>query len=113
MAVQGRRFKPTDEDRVFVERSIMVGTKIGVISKCLNITDETLRKHFKYEITTARERLKNSAVQVMLESLEDGSLDAAKFVLGRAAGWTEKTAVDNTSSDGSMQPVTKIYFKGV
>jgi len=40
----------------------------------------------------------------VVDSLTDNSLDAAKFVLGRVAGWTEKSVVDNTSSDSSMSP---------
>jgi hypothetical protein len=47
---------------------------------------------------------------VLTDSLTDNSLDAAKFVLGRVAGWTEKSVVDNTSSDGSMTP-TRIVIE--
>ena len=101
---QGKLYEPSDADRLFVERSVMAGTQINVIADCLNITDDTLRKHFKYEITTARERLKGDAVRVLMDSLTDGSLDAAKYVLSRVAGWTEKSVIDNTSSDGTMTP---------
>jgi hypothetical protein len=105
---QGKLYRPSEEDRLFVEMSVMAGTQINIISDCLNITDDTLRKHFKYEITTARERLKGSAMRVLMDSLTDGSLDAAKYVLSRVAGWTEKH--DHTSSDGSMTP-TKIILE--
>ena len=104
MATQGKLYKPTDADRLFVERAVMAGTQINTIADCLNITDDTLRKHFRYEITTARERMKGDAVRVLMDSLTDGSLDAAKYVLSRVAGWTEKQAHDHTSSDGSMTP---------
>ena len=104
MAKQGATYKATEADRLFVERSVMAGSRINDIADCLKITDDTLRKHFRYEITTSRERLKGEAVRVLSDSLTDNSLDAAKFVLSRVAGWTEKTVVDNTSSDGSMTP---------
>jgi hypothetical protein len=97
-------YKPTDADREFVDRAVMAGSRINDIADSLNITDDTLRKHFRYEITTARERLKGQAVRVMMDSLADGSLDAAKFVLARVAGWAEKQQVDHKSSDGSMSP---------
>lgn len=90
MAQRGRVYDPTDADRLFVERSVMAGTTINEIADCLNITDDTLRKHFRYEIITGRARLKGEAVRVLMESLADNSLDAAKFVLSRVAGWTEK-----------------------
>lgn len=104
MAKQGKEYKPTDADRLFVERAVMAGSKINDISDCLRITDDTLRKHFRYEIMTSRERLKGSAVRVLVDSLTDNSLDAAKFVLSRVAGWTENVHNNHTSSDGTMTP---------
>jgi len=104
MAKQGKKYEPNEADRLFVERAVMAGSRINDIADCLNITDDTLRKHFRYEITTARERLKGDAVRVLMDSLTDGSLDAAKYVLARVAGWTEHKAMDHTSSDGSMTP---------
>jgi len=104
MAKQGRLYQPTEADRVFVERAVQAGSFINDIASALNITDDTLRKHYRYEIMTARERMKGEAVRVLMDSLTDGSLDAAKFVLARQAGWSEKTQHDLTSSDGSMTP---------
>jgi len=101
---QGKSYKPSEADRIFVERAVMAGTAIEKIAGCLKLHDDTLRKHFMYEIMTGRERLKGDAVRVLVESLTDNSLDAAKFVLGRVAGWTEKSAVDLSSSDKSMSP---------
>lgn len=85
----------TEQDRIFVERAVMAGTAINVIAECLNITDDTLRKYYRYEIVTGRERLKGDAIRVLMDSLTDGSLDAAKYVLSRVAGWTEKTVHSN------------------
>lgn len=105
MAKQGRLYQPTDADREFVERCICSGDmSINDIAECLNITDDTLRKHYRYEIVTSRARLKGKAVGVIANALDDGSVDAAKFVLARQAGWSEKTQHDLTSSDGSMTP---------
>lgn len=104
MARQGKTYKPTADDRTFVERAVMAGSALNSIADCLNISDDTLRKYFRYEIMTSRERLKGNAVRVLVDSLDDGSLDAAKYVLSRVAGWTEKSVVDNTSSDRSMSP---------
>lgn len=100
MARQGREYKPTEADRLFVERAVMAGSKIEDIASALNIHDDTLRKHYRYEIMTSRERLKGEAVRVLLNSLTDGSLDAAKFVLARQAGWVEKISTELTGKDG-------------
>lgn len=100
MARQGAEYIPTDADRTFVERAIMAGSKIEAIAAALNMHDDTLRKHFRYEIMTGRERLKGDAVRVLMDSLTDGSLDAAKFVLARVAGWSEKTALEVSGPNG-------------
>ncbi len=104
MGKQGKKYEENDTDRVFVERAVQAGTSINTIADCLNISDDTLRKYYRYEIVTARERMKGEAVRVLMDSLTDNSLDAAKYVLGRVAGWTEKQAHDHTSSDGTMTP---------
>ena len=104
MAQRGALYQPSEQDREFVLRAVMAGTDILKIAESLNLHDDTLRKHFRFEIVTGRERLKNEAVRVLMDSLTDGSLDAAKFVLTRVAGWSESSKVDHTSSDGSMTP---------
>ena len=101
MAKQGRLYQPTQADREFVERCICAGNMpINDIADCLHITDDTLRKHFRYEIVTGRARLIGKAVGVLSTALDDGSVDAAKFVLARQAGWTEKQSVAHTGADG-------------
>ena len=101
MAKQGATYKPTEADRIFVERAVMAGTTIEKIAECLNVHDDTLRKHFRYEITTSRERLKGEAVRVLSDSLTDNSLDAAKFVLSRVAGWTDRLDHTHANPDGT------------
>ena len=101
MAKRGKVYKPTDADRQFVERCICAGDMtINEIADCLNITDDTLRKHFRYEITVARAILKGRAVGVISDALTDSSLDAAKFVLARLAGWSERSQHEITGKDG-------------
>ena len=97
---QGKEYRPSDADRLFVERAVMAGTTVQNIAAALNIHDDTLRKHYRFEIVTARERLKGEAVRVLMDNLTDGSLDAAKYVLSRVAGWTERQAVEHTGADG-------------
>ena len=110
MALQGREYAPTDADRTFVDRAVMAGTKINDIAAALNIHDDTLRKHYRYEIMTARERLKGEAVRVLCDSLADGSLEAAKFVLARQAGWTERQEHTIGNPDGSAIGPTVIQI---
>jgi len=94
----GVRYQPKEEDRSFVERAVMAGTGVEKIAEILDITLPTLRKHYRYEIFTSRERLKGKAVGVLNQNLDDGSLDAAKFVLTRIAGWTETQQVTHSAT---------------
>jgi len=58
---------------------------------------------------TARERLKGDAVRVLMDSLTDGSLDAAKYVLSRVAGWVEpRHQPDESENDNVAAALNKI-----
>jgi len=83
---QGKSHNPSDANKLFVERAVKVGTPLLEIAGALNIHDDTLRKHYRYEIMTGRAMLTNKAMGVLDDHLTDGSLDAAKFVLVRVAG---------------------------
>lgn len=95
MAQQGKDYKPTDADRTFVTQCVKAGMSQAAIAESLNIAMNTLRKHFRFEIATARAHLQGKAIQVLDDSLTDGSLDAAKFVLARVSGWTENVAISS------------------
>ena len=105
---QGKEYRPSDADRLFVERAVMAGTTVQNIAAALNIHDDTLRKHYRFEIVTARERLKGEAVRVLMDNLTDGSLDAAKYVLSRVAGWTERQAIEHTGADGGPVQIEQV-----
>lgn len=111
MASRGKEYRPKDADREFVKRCVCAGDMtINEIADCLNITDDTLRKHFRYEITTSRAELKGKAIGVIDNALTDGSVDAAKFVLSRVAGWTEKQTHEHTGKDGGpIQTETRTW----
>jgi hypothetical protein len=76
----------------------MAGTGVEKIAEILDITLPTLRKHYRHEIFTSRERLKGKAVLVLNQNLDEGSLDAAKFVLTRIAGWTETQQITHNTA---------------
>lgn len=108
--IQGAEYKITAPDRDFVDRAVMAGSRINDIADALNMSDDTLRKYFRYEIMTARERMKGDAIRVLMDSLQDGSLDAAKFVLARVAGWTERQEV--TGANGVPLMPMRIMLMG-
>lgn len=98
---QGKKYKKNDEDREFVRRSVMAGTRIEDIAAALNLHDDTLRKHYRYEIVTAREILKGRAAACLDDAIAAGNVDAAKFVLSRIAGWRETSVNEHVGEGGS------------
>lgn len=105
-------YAPTDADRDFVLRAVQAGSHLKDIARALNIDRDTLNKYYRFEIMTGRERLKVKAVRVLNDSLDDGSLDAAKFTLSRVAKWTERSEHDHTTNGESIQPPAAIRFVG-
>jgi len=96
--------KPDERSRRFVRNLVAAGSTINSIANAINITDDTLRKHYDYEIKVAREVIKSKAVSVVFNHLDDNNLDAAKYVLARVAGWKE--GVDVTSGDKPIEAFT-------
>ena len=47
--------------------------------------------------------------QNLIKQAQDGNTTAAIFYLKTQAGWTEKQAIDHTSSDGSMTPHAPVF----
>jgi hypothetical protein len=85
----------------------MAGLNQELIAETLNISAKTLRKHYRYELTTARNLLIAGATQCLSDALGNGNVDAAKFVLSRQAGWSEKTEHELTGKDGKdLAPTT-------
>jgi len=91
MGKRGKPHKPTDVTRDFVMRCLKAGCTRDTIADAMDITDDTLRKYYQFEIKTAAMELKAMSIGVIDHHLEDNNLEAAKFVLSRRAGWAETT----------------------
>lgn len=104
-------YKPTEKDRAAVQTMSAYGIPQGEIASVVGCDEKTLRKHFRQELDTAATQA-NARVAAALfkKAMGDGpsSVSAAIFWLKSRAGWTEKSAIDHTSSDGSMTPTVII-----
>jgi predicted transcriptional regulator len=111
MGKSGKPYKPTASEKEFVRYAAMAGTSQVSIAESLGIALETLRKHFKGDLLTARAKMIHAATKTVYEAAEDGNVDAAKFILARAAKWTEKTELDLTNSDGALTQPRRIIIE--
>lgn len=97
---------PTDITRELVIAHARVGTRQDVIADILGIKCcKTLRKHYRQELDNAVSEA-NAVVGGALfnKAVHDNDTAAQIFWLKTRAGFSEKNALDLTSSDGSMTP---------
>ena len=105
MGKRGKEYRPTAAEKEFVRFAVMSGTSQAAIAELMGIAVETLKKHFRADLLTARQQLINAATKTLYEAAtDDRNVDAAKFILARAGKWTEAQKIDHTSSDGTMTP---------
>lgn len=84
------------------------------IAAYFGFSEKTLRTIMERDeqVFTAYHRGRAKAIASIAKSViveaQSGNMVAAKLYLSTQAGWTEKTQIDNISSDGSMSPPNRI-----
>lgn len=108
MAERGVVYNPTNEDRQAVIRMQLAQYTQAQIAAKMDISINTLKKHFMGEMETADAEIMGLAVDVFITELKAGSLDAAKFIAARKGKWSEKTEVEHS---GSKENPVEIVFQ--
>jgi len=73
-----------------------------LIAQIIGIGAKTLRKHYRAELDLSTAKANATVGGALFNKAKGGDTAAMIFWMKTRAGWTEKTVVDNTSSDGSM-----------
>jgi hypothetical protein len=99
-------YKPDDKSRKQIMLMAGIGLTHDQIAKVMDISDETLRRHYNQELATAKAML-NTQVAGNLYSIatskdHKGAVTAAIFWLKTQAKWKE--TIDLSSEDGTMTP---------
>jgi predicted ArsR family transcriptional regulator len=103
---QGVAHKPNDENRKIVKMLSAVGTRHEDIATKLDITDDTLRKHYRKELDEGRIEANASVAQTLYQQAKNGNTTAAIFWLKTRAQWRENDRLEVTGADGApMQMV--------
>lgn len=93
---------PTEALRQRVIDLAVVGIPKYLIAEIIDIDDETLSKHYKRELSTAKakavERIGNT---VVMQALDGNEKSQALYLKTQAAqyGWVEKQVIEQTNSD--------------
>lgn len=86
-------YQVTDDDRHMVSHWKALGATNEQIARSLQISKETLAKHFKHELKTELSDISNG-IATNLANIARGegsaAVSAAKYWLGSQAGWREK-----------------------
>jgi len=96
------KHQPTDATRQTVQLHVMVGSRQEVIAEILGISVDTLYRHYKAEMDTAREKANASIGGALYKKAMGGDTTAMIFWLKTRARWKE--TVDISNDDGSLKP---------
>lgn len=100
--------EPDEVTRASVEAMAGCGIPEADIAKVIRIDPKTLRKYYRDELDTGHIRANARVAQSLYEQATTGNVTAAIWWTKARMGWSEKTHLDHTSSDGSMSPPTRI-----
>lgn len=101
----------TDELKQRVSDLVMSGAPIHIICEIIGITDDTLRKHYDYELKTAKTVAIERIGKTVYQQAVAGDSKAQALYLktqGASQGWIEKQIVENVISEDTQALKDKI-----
>jgi uncharacterized protein YjcR len=98
--MQGVEHIPTEETRKLVRSLSAVGIKYVDIANKLDISDDTLVKHYKKDLEDGRVDANASIGQTLFQQAKNGNTAAAIFWLKTRANWKETNAVEHSGEVG-------------
>ena len=104
--MQGVEHIPTEETRKLVRSLSAVGIKYVDIAGKLDISDDTLVKHYKKDLEDGRIDANASIGQTLFQQAKNGNTAAAIFWLKTRAQWKETNALEVTGADGGTLKVS-------
>lgn len=92
-------YEPTDKDRAFVKALSGYGVPQHDICKVLRIHDDTLRKHFAYELETAETEASAQVAQSLFQNAtKHMNVTAQIFWLKTRARWRETPPAEDAEA---------------
>ncbi len=98
--MQGVEHIPTEETRKFVRCLSAVVIMYVDISGKLDISDDTLVKHYKKDLENGRIDANASIGQTLFQQAKNGNTAAAIFWLKTRANWKETNAIEHSGEVG-------------
>ena len=98
--MQGIEHIPNEENKKLVRTLVAVGITFEDIASKLDISSDTLVKHYKRELDDGRIDANASIAQTLFQQAKGGNTSAAIFWLKTRARWKETTAHEVTGAEG-------------
>lgn len=111
MALYDNTHKPTPELRQRVTDLATAGIPVYLIAKIIKLDDETLTKHYDYELSCAQPQAVERIAKVVAIQAEAGDPKAQALYLktqGAKFGWVEKQIVETKNADDTKELKDKI-----
>lgn len=102
---------PTPELRQRINDLAVAGIPVYLIAKIVKLDDDTLRKHYEYELSCSQADMVNRISKVVAIQAEAGDSKAQALYLktqGAKFGWVEKQVVETKSTDDTKELKEKI-----
>lgn len=102
---------PTKELRQRVTDLVITGTPKYLIAEVIGIDDQTLTKHYEYELKTAKSVAIERIGKTVYQQALDGDNKAQALYLktqGASHGWVEKQIVENVNGEDNEALKIKI-----
>jgi hypothetical protein len=111
MALYDNTHYPTSEQRQRVTDLATAGIPKYLIAKIIKIDDETLTKHYEYELSCAQaEAVERIGKVVAIQALEGDPKAQALYLKTQGAkfGWVEKQVIEQTTAEDTQALKDKV-----
>ena len=111
MALYDNTHVPTDALRTRVKDLAVAGIPVYLIAKVVKLDDETLTKHYNFELSCSQAEQVQRIAKVVAVQAEAGDPKAQALYLktqGAKFGWVEKQVIENSAVDDTKELKEKL-----
>ncbi len=102
---------PTKELKQRITDLCVAGIPLNLICEIVNLDDDTVRKHYKRELTVSEPvAVERVASTIVMQALAGNEKSQALYMKTKGAkfGWVEKQVVENVSSEETQELKDKL-----
>jgi len=97
-----RRWQPTAKEREQVSTMVALGIPQTAVCAIMGVTDKTLNRACRYEITTGRAKANITIGEKLFQVAKRGNVAAMIFWLKTRAGWRETITIEQSKPVAEM-----------